>query len=71
MAILESEHFDHASFHHFNTELIYWKKSGLRRREDDGRKRFLMSGQTGGSEREMGRERDDEKSESIMRDRQG
>lgn len=28
MAILESKHFDHASFRHFNTELIYWKKCG-------------------------------------------
>lgn len=53
MAILESKHFDHASFRHFNTELIYWKKCGLRRREDDGKEGFLVSGQMGGSEREI------------------
>lgn len=70
MAVLESKHFDHASFRHFNTELIYWKKCGLRRRADDGREGFLVSGQMDAREREMGRERETMRiSESIMRDR--
>lgn len=39
---------------------------------EDERERFLVSGQMGGSEREMGRERETmRKSESIMRDRRG